>query len=351
MKQYKVIGLMSGTSLDGVDIAYCVFTNDDQGWHYEIREADTVPYDDRWLTRLTRLHRQPCHVYPKTDAFYGRYLGMLTRNFIREKKLEVDFISSHGHTVFHQPDDGFTAQIGCGANIHAETGLPVINNFRVLDVALGGQGAPLVPVGDELLFGHYDACLNLGGFSNISFRSGEKRVAFDVSPCNIVMNEVAARLDLPYDAEGRIAASGTLHSPLLEALNSLPFYHRKGARSLGREWVEEVFGPVMLQYALGPEDLMATLNHHIAFQAGSVIRENGLRQVLVTGGGTFNQTLLDNLGRYAGIVPVIPDPMIIRFKEALIFAFLGVLKMEGRVNTLKAVTGSRRNSIGGCLWG
>jgi anhydro-N-acetylmuramic acid kinase len=230
---------MSGTSMDGVDITLCEFIYENNKWTFDIKEAKTIPYDNNWTVRLSQLHKQPIHLYPKTDAFYGRYLGKITKQFIDENNLEVDFISSHGHTIFHQPENGFTAQIGCGAGINAETNLPVINNFRTIDVQLGGQGAPLVPIGDKYLFSEYNACLNLGGFANISFKETGK--AFDICPCNMVMNLLANEIDLAFDNEGEIAAKGTINKELLLALNDLDFYKKEGAKSLGIEWVKNQF--------------------------------------------------------------------------------------------------------------
>lgn len=351
MRQYQVIGVMSGTSLDGVDLAHCVFTKHDDRWEYKITQATTIPYDNKWITRLSQLHRQPAFVFPKTDAFYGKYLGIIIRDFIKQNDLKVDLIASHGHTIFHQPQNGFTAQIGNGANIYAETGIKVVNDFRVVDVALHGQGAPLVPIGDELLFSNYEACLNLGGFSNISFNQNNKRVAFDISVCNIVLNKVAKQLGVEYDEGGQIAASGEVNEDLLNCLNALPYYQIHEAKSLGIEWVEQTFWPCLSDIELTVEDVMATLTHHIAHQIALVIKHNNLSRVLATGGGAFNVTLVNWVEKMCGVKLILPSPEIINYKEALVFAFLGVLRVENEVNSLHSVTGAKRNSIGGCIWG
>lgn len=342
---------MSGTSMDGVDLAYCVFNHESGRWNYRIEHAETIAYDEKWITRLTQLHTQPAFVYPKTDAFYGKYLGQLINTFIKKNGLQVDFISSHGHTIFHQPQNGFTAQIGCGANIYAETGIRTINDFRVVDVALGGQGAPLVPVGDELLFGDFDACLNLGGFSNISFSRNGKRIAFDIGPCNIVMNQVAQQAGFAYDENGRMAGEGKTNTELLDKLNALPFYQLQSAKSLGIEWVEQEFWPLLKGIEITLEDLMATLNHHIAIQVAAILNNASVSSLLVTGGGAFNQTLVNQIETLSNPKISKQDDLIINYKEALIFAFLGVLKMENQVNALSSVTGAKQNSIGGCIWG
>jgi anhydro-N-acetylmuramic acid kinase len=351
MKQYEVIGVMSGTSLDGVDLAHCVFTKQNDAWNYQITKATTIPYDHKWIRRLSQLHRQPAFVFPKTDAFYGKYLGILIRDFIKQNHLTVDFIASHGHTIFHQPQHGFTAQIGNGANIYAETGIKVVNDFRVVDVALNGQGAPLVPIGDELLFSDVEACLNLGGFSNISFNQNNKRVAFDISVCNIVLNKVAKQLGAEYDEGGQIAASGEVNEDLLNRLNALPYYQITHAKSLGIEWVEQEFWPCLSDVQLSVEDVMATLTHHIAYQIALVIKHNNLTRVLTTGGGAFNATLIDWVEKLCGVKLLLPAAEIINYKEALVFAFLGVLRLENEINSLSSVTGARKNSIGGCIWG
>lgn len=348
---YKTIGIMSGTSLDGVDIAYCEFNCNNNKWHYEIIHAETIPYNNTWLVRLKELHKQPAFIYPKTDAFYGKYLGQLANAFIKKHQLEVDFIASHGHTIFHQPEKGFTAQIGNGANIYAETGITTINDFRVVDVALGGQGAPLVPIGDELLFSEFDACLNLGGFSNISFKKEKQRIAFDISPCNIVMNPIANLLGFDYDDEGKIARNGVVDKQLLLKLNSLSYYHKKAPKSLGIEWVTENFWPIVKQFEISPNNILATLNKHIAHQIIEVIKNNNLSSILTTGGGAFNKQLIDEINAETKNALVSPDKHLINYKEALIFAFLGVLRITKSENSLKSITGASKNSVGGAIWG
>lgn len=341
---------MSGTSMDGVDIAYCEFLYENQNWSFKIIEAKTIPYDQNWTVRLSQLHKQPIHLFPKTDAFYGRYLGKITNQFIAENQLNIDFVSSHGHTIFHQPENGFTAQIGCGAGISAECSLPVVNNFRAIDVMRGGQGAPLVPIGDQFLFADYDACLNLGGFSNISFKNSQK--AFDISPCNMAFNLLANELNLPFDEEGNIAASGSINEALLNALNNIDFYKKNNAKSLGIEWFNQSFLPVLNQFENEPiENKMATISLHIAQQIAKVINVENIDNVLVTGGGAYNDILIQNIQSLTKTKIEIPDAITINYKEALIFAFLGVLRIRNEINILKSVTGGVSNSIGGALHG
>lgn len=352
MNKYRVIGVMSGSSMDGVDLAYCEFELINNNWEYKIVAAQTIPYDEKWRVRLSQLYKQPIEIYPKTDAFYGRYLGQLVKKFVQEHNLIVDFVASHGHTIFHQPEQGFTAQIGCGAGLNAESGLPVVANFRNIDVMLGGQGAPLVPIGDKFLFTEYDACLNLGGISNISFSNQQGITAFDISPCNIVLNRVARWLKLPFDDGGKIAASAEIDPDLLEELNELPFYRKKGAKSLGREWINSSFWPVVKRYLDTSEaEKMATLAEHIAIQIAAVLNDYNIQKILVTGGGAFNTFLIETLQKKTSCQIVIPEATLVNYKEALIFAFLGILRLRNENNILSSVTGASRDSIGGALYG
>jgi anhydro-N-acetylmuramic acid kinase len=351
METYKVIGVMSGTSMDGLDLAYCEFEHNEGNWKYTIGAAETIPYNPTWITRLTELHKQPAFVLTKTDLYYGRYIGHCIKTFVTKHQVSVDFIASHGHTIFHNPAEGYTTQIGNGNAIHAESGIPVIYDFRTLDVTLGGQGAPLVPIGDRLLFHEYEACLNLGGFANISYEADGKRRAFDICPCNIILNHVAQQAGYDYDENGEMAASGIANEQLLGALNDLPFYKRTGAKSLGREWVEQEIWPLVQQYEITIEDLLATFTQHISDQIATVFQTIGAKKVLFTGGGTYNALLINQLQTKGNSTVEIPDPKLINFKEALIFAFLGVLRERNEVNALKEVTGARRDSSGGVKTG
>lgn len=352
MKTVNVIGVMSGTSMDGLDLAYCTYTQTAKGWSYAIHCAETIPYDKKWLVRLMELPKQPIHLYAKTDAFYGKYIGIQVQQFLVKNKITgVDLIASHGHTIFHQPDAGFTAQIGSGATIYAETGIPTVCDFRSVDVALGGQGAPLVPIGDELLFNEYDACLNLGGFANISYKKNEIRLAFDICACNIVLNKVAQQGGLDYDENGTMAREGNVVIDLLNELNGLSFFTQKGAKSIGREWVEEEIWPVVSKYKIVLEDLLATLVEHIAMQLAIVVKEAGVETLLITGGGAYNNYLIERMNDLVACNLTLASRELIEFKEALIFGLLGVLRVQNESNSLASVTGAKRNSIGGCLYG
>lgn len=340
---------MSGTSLDGLDIACCRFEWVDGTWKYEILAAETMPYSKDWSVRLRSLPELTGEELISEHVAYGKYLGQAVQDFRKRFPLRIDFVSSHGHTVFHQPHLGFTFQAGAGAAIAATCGLPVISDFRSADVAMGGQGAPLVPVGDQLLFSHYDSCLNLGGIANISFEKNGKRLAYDVAPCNLLLNELAGRLGFSYDEHGKMAASGKVLPAVLEALNDLDYYSRSFPKSLGREDVEEDFLPLLSERHNVP-DLLATVTRHIALQvAAAVQQKQGNAGLLITGGGALNTALVQEIKACVAGEVVVGSDSILHFKEALIFAFLGVLRWRGEINVLCSVTGSKTDHCAGAI--
>ena len=348
----SVIGLMSGTSLDGVDIAYCHFTETEGQWKYKIIEAQTIKYNSKWTKKLKNAEDQDIINFIQTHTEYGYYLGELTNNFIEENNLNIDFISSHGHTVFHQPEKKITFQIGDGSAIATKCSLPVICDFRSLDVSLGGQGAPLVPIGDKLLFSEYDYCLNLGGFANISYDENGERIAYDICPVNIALNKMAKELGKDYDDKGKIAASGKIDNHLLEELNSISFYEKPSPKSLGKEWFAESFFPILSKYNISVQDKLRTVYEHIAFQIANTGKNDQNKKLLLTGGGTYNDFMVNSIKALSPHKVVIPDKKIINFKEAMIFAFLGVLRMRKEINCLKSVTGASKDSIAGAIyWG
>lgn len=350
--QYFVIGLMSGTSLDGVDIAYCRFIQTDGQWRYEIVNVQTINYNNKWIEKLTNIGKQGAINFVQTHTEYGHYLGELTNNFIKKNNLDVDFISSHGHTVFHQPEKKITFQIGDGAAIAAKCNLPVVCDFRSLDVARGGQGAPLVPIGDKLLFSEYDHCLNLGGFANTSYDEGGKRIAYDICPVNIVLNKLAKELGKDYDDKGKTATSGKINVDLLKELNSISFYEKTSPKSLGKEWFTETFFPILSKYNISIQDKLRTVCEHIAVQIANTGTRDQNKTILLTGGGVHNDFLVSRIKAQSPHKIVIPLKKIVDFKEALIFAFLGVLRMRKEVNCLRSVTGASKDSIGGTIyWG
>ena len=347
---YKVIGLMSGTSLDGLDIAFCSFELVEGKWQYEIQVAETIPYSDEWKRRLMNVEHGSALDLGYTHSEYGHLLGNFTKTFIEKHKIQPDFVASHGHTIFHQPDKHLTFQIGDGSAIAAECLLPVISDFRTMDVALGGQGAPLVPIGDRLLFHEYDLCLNLGGFANISFEENGKRIAFDICPVNIVLNYLASRVGKLYDPSGEMAAIGNASFSLLSAFNQLPFYSKKPPKSLGKEWVVSNIFPLLNNSTIVLNDQLNTFCEHIAVQIYNVTANREKGRILITGGGTYNQYLLNRIQHHCKHQVVIPDNKTINFKEALIFAFLGVLRWREEKNCLKSVTGALTDSVGGSIF-
>lgn len=344
------IGVMSGTSLDGIDLAFCSFTHTGSRWNYKILKADTFPYDAAFRQRLATAVESSALEYARLNVALGERIAQYINQW-RIGLPEPAFIASHGHTVFHQPAAGITTQIGSGAVIAALTGIPTVCDFRTTDVALGGQGAPLVPIGDELLFGQYDACLNLGGFANISFRQEGRRVAFDIAPCNMALNSLARLLNQEYDEDGHFARSGHCIPHMLEELNHLDYYQQMPPKSLGKEWFDLQFLPILQRYQQRhtPEDCLCTVSEHICFQiTNSLPFKQGT--LLATGGGAFNHYLIERLSEcWQGCIEV-PDPLTVNYKEALIFAFLGLLRLKHKNNCLQSVTGAKLDSCGGAIF-
>lgn len=351
---FSIIGLMSGTSGDGLDVAFVNFKKENQ-WLFEIEEAKTYPFPDYLGKKLMNSHLLPALDLALLDVEFGRWMGEKVLEFCEEFEVKPLAVASHGHTVFHQPKLGLSKQIGNGWALHAACGLPVINDFRMLDVQLGGQGAPLVPIGDQLLFPQVDFCINLGGISNISFQKGNNRVAFDMSPFNMLLNPEANKLGLAYDEGGKESRKGELNLPLFTQLNELPFYTQKGAKSLGREDIEESFLPLIRKSNLKPRDVLRTLVEHFAFQIGKVILEEKQQEkplILITGGGAYHEFFEERLSHYLHQEweKYAANSELIEFKEALIFAFLGILRLQGEVNCLASVTGASRDSSGGTVY-
>ena len=341
------IGLMSGTSLDGIDLVYVKFDKTNYQ-DFQILEAETVAYSKDWKSTLQQAIFYSDEKLNELNTTYGILLGDETLKFIKKYKLnKIDFIASHGHTVLHQPEKGITLQIGCGKTIANKTKLKVVYDFRSQDVQLGGQGAPLVPIGDELLFSKFDYCLNLGGFSNISFKQNSQRIAFDICPVNIVLNHYVNKLGKAFDDKGKIASIGKVNKQLLAQLNAISFYKEKPPKSLGLEWVQQHIFPLIDNQEGNISSILATFTEHIAIQIGEVLYNND--SVLVTGGGTFNSFLMQRIQFHAKNNIKLPSEKLINFKEALIFSFLGLLKIQGKVNCLKSVTGADKNHSSGTI--
>ena len=336
---------MSGTSLDGIDLVKCIFTKKEK-WGFILESCKTIEYPKYWKDKLCTLHSESKKNIQKHDKEYGKYLGELINKFIDENSLKVDYISSHGHTIFHQPENRYTLQIGDGNTISNSTNITTINNFRSLDISLGGQGAPLVPIGDLHLFTNYKYCLNLGGFANISEKK-EDIIAFDICPVNIVMNEICKEINRTYDNNGEIARKGKIIPSVLNKLNELEYYRKGPPKSLAREWVEANINPIFNRENYTTEDKLSTFCEHIAIQTGLLLKNNS---VLVTGGGAFNKYLMERIYKYSSSEIILPKKEIINFKEAIIFAFLGVLRLENINNCLSSVTGAERDNCGGDIY-
>ena len=346
----SALGLMSGTSLDGLDLCLARFTLHNGKWSYAITQADSVTYPAELKNALSTAQTMTALDYARLHSDYGIYLGEQVRLFMEKYGVRPQLVASHGHTIFHQPSIRLTSQIGSGAGIAAESGIPVVCDFRTTDVALHGQGAPLVPVGDRNLFGDYDYCLNLGGFSNISSEAPDgSRKAYDITAVNYVLNHYTRLEGEDYDKDGLRARRGKVHEAVLDALDRLPFYKQGGPKSLGREWVEEEVFPLIDSFGLGTDDVLATYCEHVAVQTASHVKPGS--RVLVTGGGAFNRYLMERMAERAPrVVYFIPDALTVNFKEALIFAFLGVLYVCGIPSCLSSVTGSLHDNIGGALY-
>lgn len=344
----SVIGVMSGTSLDGLDICFVHFIKDESGWNYKIEIAESESYPAEIKDKLSSAQLMSALDYSKFHSDYGIYIGRQIKKFINANKIKPELIASHGHTIFHQPSNKFTSQIGSGACIAAETGVDTVCDFRSMDVALGGQGAPLVPIGDRHLFSEYDYCLNLGGFSNISFEKGNRRTAFDISPVNYVLNHYMRNTGRDYDRDGETARAGKVNPILLDELNKLSFYSQIGPKSLSRENVEAEFIPLIDSFSITLEDKLSTFCEHIAIQISEIISGG---KVLVTGGGAFNKYLIERMRINSPQCNYeIPDNVTVNFKEALIFAFLGVMFINNIPNCLSSVTGAKYDNIGGALY-
>lgn len=344
----NVIGVMSGTSLDGLDICYVSFQLKKNKWSYKIITAKSFLYPASLKQKLSTAHLLSGEELSKLNCDYGTYIGEKIKSFKLKNKANPKIICSHGHTIFHQPEKGFTLQIGSGACISSQSGTDTICDFRSTDVSLGGQGAPLVPIGDKYLFNQFDYCLNLGGFANISFERNKQRVAFDICPVNFVLNHYSKLLGKDYDKDGKFARSGKINPDLLKRLNELHTYKNKGPKSLAREDVEKYYFPIIDSFKIKVEDKLATYCEHVAIQISEIV--NG-GKVLVTGGGAFNSFLISRIKKCSFTTEfIIPDRQTIEFKEALIFAFLGVLFLLNKPNALSSVTGAKYDSIGGALY-
>lgn len=352
MSSYSIIGLMSGTSMDGLDIANVTFSfQEDGSWKYTVNQAETFSYDIGTLEKLKVSKLLSATELLVLDKELGLIYSRHVNSFLKKYQIDlnsIDAIASHGHTIHHRPDIGFTQQIGCGDTIAFHSGIKVINDFRQKDVVAGGQGAPLVPIGDKLLFSNQaDAFLNIGGFANICIPS-KNTIAFDISPGNLPLNEIVNELGKNYDDKGNISRSGTINESVLAELNKLDYYKKSNAKSLGTEWLENTFTPIVHKIKL-PEDRLRTITEHIAIQISNSANHLGIKKLFITGGGAFNDFLIERIKDKISCELIIPDKITIDYKEAIVFAFLGVRFLRNEINCLSSVTGASKDTIGGVL--
>ena len=356
---YRVIGLMSGTSLDGLDMAYCELTYQNGAWQFALPVAETQPYTTAWRERLSRITEASGEELMLADQQLGEWMGQAVQSFVEKHRVHPHFIAAHGHTVFHQPERGLTYQMGSGFALQTASQQPVVANFRNYDVTIGGQGAPLVPIGDRLLFGDYDFCLNLGGIANVSTELHGQRIAYDIGPANMVSNYFMQQEGKEYDEDGQLAAQGTADPRLMDQFNRLDYYAAPFPKSLGYEWVQKHLIRPLEQSSLSPANRLATITHHATRQIVRSVeqlmseKQQTKSRVLVTGGGAFNGYFMQCLHQYSGgsVEYVVPDAQLISFKEALVFALLGVLRVRGEVNCLSSVTGAARDHSAGVMYG
>jgi len=355
MKVFKVLGMMSGTSLDGLDIAYCHIWNENNQWDFEIRQTTTISYDDDLYQNLKNAIHLSEEAHLQLHSDYGIWLGEQAKAFVKKHDLQIDFIASHGHTSHHRPEEGITFQLGDGQKIADIADKKTICDFRSLDMELGGQGAPLVPIGDALLLAEYEFCLNLGGISNMSFQKEEKRLAYDIGLANMPLNYITEKIGLKYDEGGKMAKRGKLIPTLLAELNDLKYYQLPYPKSTGYEWFTSAIVSLLEKFNGSTENLLHTVIHHNCEQIALAIKKEKPKkgsQVLVTGGGALNDfyisTLSEKLGTNCSVK--IPPKKFIEFKEALVFAFMGVLKELNEINVLSSVTGAKRNSCSGVVF-
>ncbi|WP_207496159.1 anhydro-N-acetylmuramic acid kinase [Aridibaculum aurantiacum] len=358
---YRVIGLMSGSSLDGLDIAFIEFEEIRGTWNYEIKAADCIAYSDEWKQQLEGATSLNAYDYLLLHSAYGKYIGEQVNAFIEKHNLyhQVQLIASHGHTTFHSPAQGTTAQLGDGAAIAATTEINVVSDLRAMDVAFGGQGAPIVPIGEKYLFSEYSLCLNIGGIANISHRTGDNYVAFDICAANRVLNMLAQQEGKEYDENGALAASGSIITPLLTQLNALDYYAASFPKSLSNTFGTDTVFPLIQSFEGSTADKLRTYTEHIAMQVSYAI-QNLLKRplqergkMLITGGGAFNQFLIKRIQQAIdlfNVTPEVPDAKLVNFKEALVMGLVAVLRWREEYNVLSTVTGARRSSIGGAVY-
>ncbi|XP_064473646.1 anhydro-N-acetylmuramic acid kinase-like [Ornithodoros turicata] len=366
--KYEVIGVMSGSSLDGLDIIYTRFSlTSSDCWEYNIQHCTCYNYSPTWIDKLKHATSTSALEYQLLNTEYGRYIGEYVLRFIRENRLDgkVHLIACHGHTVFHLPSQLTTSTLGDGATVAAVTGLPVVSDLRSMDVALGGQGSPIALTAERKLFGNeYQFFLNIGGMACLTYagKNYSDSFAVDVCPANQLLNLLANREGRAFDRSGEMAKSGKVSTRLLKDLDDFDYYKKSFPKSLGVDFGPEILYPLIQAHDLSTADALQTFTEHICNQVAEVIRlvertvKDGLPQsskMLVTGGGARNLFLVDRLTerlKEFRITVVVPNDELVKFKEALVTSVIGVQRLRGEENFIGEVSGASRSSIGGAFW-
>lgn len=344
---------MSGSSLDGIDMAYCKIQTANP-YTFTIIAAATSPFSHEEFLMLKNCTPDIHYNYHKEDEMFAKVSAQAINNFLQKNNLpKPDAIASHGHTVFHFPALGKTKQIGSGQLIANLTGCKVIYDFRAADVEAGGQGAPLVPLCDAIFFNNYHACLNIGGIANISFDTPTGRIGFDICGANQLLNYIAQTIDLPFDENGELAAAGFVDEQLLSDLDACAYFQLPYPKSLDNHFVRKYFIERIAAANISANDKLATATYHIAKQIAIIInQQNKVHEnyrLLVTGGGAFNVYLIQLIEKLTGIKITLPANEIIQFKEALAMCLMGVEKLQNKPNFLPSVTGAKTAVSGGVV--
>lgn len=359
------LGMMSGSSLDGVDLAICHFVfSSEKLVEWSFGKAETFAYPEPWPAKLAKLPHATAMELAEADVALGHLFGAMAQEFLDKHNADVDFIASHGHTIFHYPHRHFTTQIGQGACIAATTGITTIDGFRQQDVALAGQGAPLAPTADTWLFPGFDCWVNLGGIANMTIRTQNKLIAFDITGANQVLNHLARQVGKSYDKDGMLSEKGKNVPDLFEKLNRLEYHGLPAPKSLGNNWIQEVVIPIYDHSPHAVQDKLYTACLQIVHHTLEAFARQGATclappsKMLITGGGAKNLFLIDLFRqmvrqRKMPLTIVVPDdPTVIDFKEAALMALMGALRLQGIPNCLPEVTGAKRNVVAGAVhWG
>lgn len=346
---------MSGTSLDGLDLCAVEFERTNGRWTYRIHAFETIPYRGTlWPEHLTAAYRDRGALRTQVSHEFALWCQGQWLDFGARHQFAAHAVAHHGHTVEHDPLRGITVQIGHEASAFASSPIPVVGDFRSGNVARGGQGAPLVPLADRDLFEDFAVCVNLGGFSNASWTDGGGlRRAGDLGPCNGLLNPLAGELGRDYDPEGTYAATGTARpTPDLEKLH---YYGAPFPKSLGREWMETDFLPAFnAKRPNRTEDALATASAHIAWSIAQGLRAANAPKgpALLSGGGAYNTDLIRRLRETAPEWEWTVAPKdILEAKEALAFAYLGLLRLRGEPNVLASYAGGTADGCDGSIFG